>query len=517
MSQIWVLTQQINDSTQRCGARGSPDCAALARRVAAKAPSPCVLTEGLGKFRILGCSQSWLDLCGMEANAALGATFRCIQGPKTDVKAARELAVAATHDKSAAVELTNYHVKSGAEFVHVVSIEPFKFDGESYCLTTSRVVTPPPHLAGPAAAAAAAGEGAGEGQQRNLLGRMLMACAPSASASTDAQVAPGGTSALHAAGAMSAQEAAQRAIPPMLQAQPGPPQQPRQKRAYSPPPGLEAGGLGHLGATGIVTAAAAAVGAARGAGAPQLALPASPRDAGERSATPGAGTGLAGKNDKAKARIMRNRASAERSRQRRLQRISQLESTNAELTSRLAQAVAQTSAGPVMEQNQLLRQEVFNLSSQVVSMSQILAASLSSARVAPAAELPQVSLRELKADQQAIAAAAYAQQLAARPMPTGMGALPAAAAALQGGAPAPPLQQLSSVGLGMQQAVAAAGGAGAQVPQQMFQPQLFQMPQMLPSLQAQLQSQIFLVGAGGGAQEQAQASAPAAADDRLRR
>jgi len=134
-----------------------------------------------------------------------------------------------------------------------------------------------------------------------------------------------------------------------------------------------------------------------------------------------------------------------------------------------------------MEQNKLLRQEVFNLRSQVVSMSQIRTASLSAVRVAPAAELPQDSLSQLKADQQAIAAAAYAQQLAVRLMPPRFQQLPTAA----GAAPAPQLGMQP-----MQQ-------CGMQPPQlQLFQgmPQVAaaapQMPQVQMQMQMQMQMQL---------------------------
>ena len=79
-----------------------------------------------------------------------------------------------------------------------------------------------------------------------------------------------------------------------------------------------------------------------------------------------------GVTDKARARVLRNRASAERSRQRRLQRITQLESSNTELTTQLDLLTSGCADAAVKVENEALQNELGVLRHQLGSLTKLL-------------------------------------------------------------------------------------------------------------------------------------------------
>jgi len=96
---------------------------------------PAVLFGG-EKGTIVGCTDSWLDMCEFERDDVIGKTAQLFQGPATDMDEAARISQAAKDKRVYSGSLTNY-TQSGRAVTNDLQMIPLKVVGEdkSYILT----------------------------------------------------------------------------------------------------------------------------------------------------------------------------------------------------------------------------------------------------------------------------------------------------------------------------------------------------------------------------------------------
>jgi hypothetical protein len=80
-----------------------------------------VITEGKSPYRILQINAAWVELCGFEADEAVGSTLALLHGPSTREDSLAELGRALAHGH-ATVQLLVHYTKSRTPFLNLIQV-----------------------------------------------------------------------------------------------------------------------------------------------------------------------------------------------------------------------------------------------------------------------------------------------------------------------------------------------------------------------------------------------------------
>ncbi len=85
-----------------------------------------VITEAQPPFNIVEVNNEWVDLCGYNRKQAIGSTLKALlQGPETDLEAAKDLVSTLFRGRDNEAVLTNYR-HDGSKFRSRVRVGPIK-------------------------------------------------------------------------------------------------------------------------------------------------------------------------------------------------------------------------------------------------------------------------------------------------------------------------------------------------------------------------------------------------------
>ena len=94
-----------------------------------KQPRAMVITEAQPPFNIVEVNNEWVDLCGYSRKQAVGSTLKALlQGPETDLEAAKNLVSALIGGRENEAVLTNYR-RDGNKFRSHVRVGPIRNAG----------------------------------------------------------------------------------------------------------------------------------------------------------------------------------------------------------------------------------------------------------------------------------------------------------------------------------------------------------------------------------------------------